>query len=742
VLRVLLIQTDSRAAQDLTKYFQSRNDDLLLASDLEQAESLTNLTNPDLIVLDMHLISSDWLSYLTTVKEDNPLVKIIITSRFPDLQREMLMKDFGVRVFVRKPFSKPWMDAAMRKIISPASEELVSTELRQIKTLSRQIDQPTPRVRMSVRIKIILPYLILVLLFAFASAYIVSNIMISSVQDRFYNQILETGLQSADWMVREENRMLSTIRFITNTQDVAENVISTDVDALNQILLPIVVNEAEESVDILDASGISLLSMRLNEQQSSSDYEISRGEQFFQSVNFIQETLKGTVDEQGDKFAGVIQAPWGNYFSISGPIYDQDGDIVGAVIVSRSLDSIVRQMKRETLAETTLYNLNGEALASTFYIDRKGESLSQEQLAEIRTLQTQNSLTRELQVSNIDYVELIGPWLVRGGTEQGYFGVSLAQAFLINTSLVSRRQIFFLVVSGILLVVVIGYSLSNRITKPLNRLVAASTEVAQGNLSVTVPVIGDDEVAVLSHSFNFMVTGLQEGSIYRDLLGRTVSPEVREQLRRSFDTGDLRLAGQEALATVLMTDIRDFTRLSENTDPARVFEWLNDYYGQLVPIITAYGGVVNKFDGDALLAFFGILPKPLAPKDSANAACQAAVEMIAVLEKFNANRVNRGERKIHSGIGINTGPVMAGGLGASDRLHYTIIGDTVNTAQRLESLSREFYSESGIIVGYSSYAALEERSKDFNFEAAGEHVVKGKAERVQVYKLLPIILKR
>ena len=162
------------------------------------------------------------------------------------------------------------------------------------------------------------------------------------------------------------------------------------------------------------------------------------------------------------------------------------------------------------------------------------------------------------------------------------------------------------------------FCLAGLITRPLLRLVSASAEVAQGNLEVKVDASGDDELAVLAKSFNYMVAGLQEGSIYRDLLGRTVSPEVREQLRQTFTSGNLRLEGQEAVATVLMTDIRGFTTLSEKVDPATVFQWLNEYFGQLVPIITNYGGVVNKFDGDAMLAFFGTLPRLLSPKQSAD----------------------------------------------------------------------------------------------------------------------------
>jgi adenylate cyclase len=244
-------------------------------------------------------------------------------------------------------------------------------------------------------------------------------------------------------------------------------------------------------------------------------------------------------------------------------------------------------------------------------------------------------------------------------------------------------------------------------------------------------------VAVLAQSFNYMVAGLQEGSIYRDLLGRTVSPEVREQLRQTFTTGRLRLEGQQAVATVLMTDIRGFTTLSEQADPATVFQWLNEYFGQLVPVVTSHGGVVNKFDGDAMLAFFGTLPRLLNPKQSALAACLTAVETLRLINQLNATRKTRGEPEFITGIGVNTGVVIAGGLGTSDRLHYTIIGDTVNTTQRLEALSRELLSESGILISHSTYLALGEYQQHFRCEPLGNHRVKGKQEELLVYQLLP-----
>ncbi len=727
--RVLLVQTETKAAQELTRYFNGRGDEIWKAWDLGQAETLLNELEFQFMLVDINFPANEWIGFLQRAQHKYPQCKIVITHKFPDLHREMLAREHGFAVFIRQPFNKQWLDRALANF----AEREIAEARGEVKP-GRPI-QPLPRVSMPVRVKITLPYLILALIFALAGAYIVSQVVLESVQERYLNQLVETGVRSADWMVRQENNMLSTLRLVVNSQGIPEAVQAGETETLRTLVLPLAVNAGEEVVEVLDADGVSLLSMRSVAGGGPADYAFSAGEVHFKSLDFVQNVLQGQSDERGDKYAGLVQSDWGDVFYISGPIYDEQNQVVGVLLVGRHLSTLAREMKQETLAETTLYDLNGRPLASTLYATDQGFPLLDSQVEEVLTGQAQSSLTRNLARESVDYTELLGPWEVRGGSDVGLLGVALAQSFLVRTSQFTRIQIFVLVAVGILLVVSVGVYLARMITNPLQRLLDASHQVAQGNLEVKLDTGGDDELSALASSFNFMVAGLQEGVIYRDLLGRTVSPEVREQLRQTFSSGDLRLAGQEAVATVLMADIRDFTTLSEKMDPALVFEWLNAYYGKLVPIITAYGGVVNKFDGDAILAFFGILPSLLSPQESAMAACQAGLDMLEAIENFNQKRTEEGLPLMMSGIGINTGLVMAGGLGSSDRLHYTIIGDTVNTTQRLEALTRQFFSGSGIVISQSTLEALGDSRSEFNINPLGQRAVKGKAEQVQIYRL-------
>ena len=672
-LRVLLVQPETPVAEWLIRYFTGRGDQAWRAASPGQAMSMLEKVQPELVVLDLHYPGGAWLELLRQLNGNYPLSRIIVTNKRPDFRRELQAREFGGHICVRQPLSQAWMDQALK--------HLADTPYPAQPMPANASAAPSARVKMPVRAKITIPYVILALLFALAGAFLVSQIIMQTGQDRFNSQLVKSGKQAADWMVSEENRLLETLRLAAGTQAVSDAVKAGDSSSLHALILPLAVNAHQEAIEILDVHGASLLSLRHTSGGSLDDYSASQGETDFAQWSFVKPVLQGIVDAGQDKYSGFIAAPWGDYFYVSGPLHAADGNIVGAVLVGEPLPVLALHMSQEILSEVSFYDLNGQPLASTLFSQMESAvPMSQAQAKQVLAGQQQSSLRRDLTVSNTAYSEITAPWQARNGQDLGLLGVALAQTFLGRASQITQVQIFLLVVSALLLAVLIGLVIANQITRPLLRVVAASSQVAHGNLDVKVEMGGNDEVAVLARSFNTMVAGLQEGSIYRDLLGRSVSPEVREQLRQTFSSGTLRLEGQEAVATVLITDIRGFTTLCEHTDPATVFRWLNEYFGALVPIITAKGGVVNKFDGDAMLAFFGILPRMLYPHESALEACSAAAEMLKVINELNLRRMERGDPPLATGIGINTGKVIAGNIGHIQRMEYTVIGDTVNLA--------------------------------------------------------------
>jgi adenylate cyclase len=721
-IRVLLLQSDPTSAQALSDYFLKRGDKVWKTAQIDQAGAVLKKEAPDLLFLDLHLPGNDWLEILTRVHQIHPNTRVVMTNKHPDYRRELIARQRGVQLFLRQPFTAAWIERVLQKMDGKSGPATKTGSL--------------PKVRVPMKVKITFPYFLLAIIFSLASAFLISRYILESLQDRFTAQLVDVGKLSADWMVQEESRILETLRLLANTEGVAEAVESLDAGRIREIALPIAVNYQEEAVHILDKEGFSLLTMVHKPDGSIEEYITTQGDSSLIGLDFIQKILQQQADPLGNKHAGLAQGPAGAYFTIAGPILNANGNLVGVAAVGKSLPTLSQQIRQDTLAQVTFYGLDGFPIASSLLMQEEVFPVPKEVVA--RTLQRQDSAAsmRELTVASTSYSEILGPWEARGGADLGLFGASLAQNYLSRPSTLARFQVFIFVLLAFLGVIALGLFLAHQITHPLSQIVQASVEVARGNLEIKVPSRGNDEVMVLAHAFNVMVSGLQEGFIYRDLLGRTVSPEVREALRRSFASGDLRLEGQNATATVLMSDIRGFTTISEKEEPTTILNWLNEYFSELVPIITSHGGVVDKFEGDAMLAFFGILPTPLPAQDSACQACLAAIEMLAVIETINTRRAGRGEPPLVTGISVNSGSLTAGSLGTSDRLNYTIIGDTVNTTQRMGEVTREF-GESGIVVSENTLQALSELRSNFNFEPLGEHAFKGKIELLWLYRLLP-----
>ncbi|MCC7359046.1 MAG: HAMP domain-containing protein [Anaerolineales bacterium] len=722
--RVVIAQAVAADAQALAGFFRGRQQQVWHTPEAHTALELVLRHQATLLFMDMHLPGGDWLEVLRAVQKQSPATHIVVTNKHPDLRREIMARDAGLVVFLRYPFTRQWVDRALAR----SGTATAPMPLRPSPVAVR-----LPRVKFPVSLKITLPYVLLALAFAAGAGYLLSRYVLESFQERFTAQLVDAGTLAADWMVQEEERRLATLRLIARTQGLAEAIAADNAESLRALALPVVVNNREEAVEILNVVGHSVLALRHVPGGSVEAYTASRGDAVYGHWPLVLNVLGRQVDDQGDKFAGLVSAAWGDYFYVAGPVIAADNTLAGVVLVGASLPTIARGVRETTLAQATLYDSAGRPLDSTLPT-LAALPLSADQALSVLARQDAASLVRDLQVASASYTEIIGPWEARSGQDLGLIGVALPRTALARPTAVTQLQAFGLLTAALLLILALGAFLARRITQPLTQMVQASAQVAQGNLEVKVDTTGDDEVAVLAHAFNYMVTGLQEGYIYRDLLGRTVSPEVREQLRQGFASGDLRLEGQNVVATVLMSDIRGFTTLAERESPTTVLAWLNEYFSTLVPHITAQGGVIDKFEGDALLAFFGILPRPLTPKESAYQACRAALGMLARVEQINAHRVLNSQPPFVTGIGLNTGLVTAGGLGAAERLNYTVIGDTVNTVQRLEGLTRDF-GASGIVVSETTVQALADRAGEFQFEPLGSQAFRGKREAVRVFRL-------
>jgi adenylate cyclase len=257
--------------------------------------------------------------------------------------------------------------------------------------------------------------------------------------------------------------------------------------------------------------------------------------------------------------------------------------------------------------------------------------------------------------------------------------------------------------------------LADSVVSPIHRLERATARLGGGDLATRVPVSAADETGTLTQAFNRMAAGLQQRERLREAFGVFVDPNLTERvLAEGTD-----LAGDEAEVSLLFMDIRGFTAYSEQAEPRDVVRRLNNLYDEVVPVILGHGGHANKFIGDGLLAVFGA---PNRLSNHADRAVAAGLDIARLVRR-------RYGSELRIGVGINSGRVVAGTIGGGGRLDFTVIGDAVNTAARVESATRQ--TNDDLLITEATRRLL---SQDFGgWEERPAMPLKGKAEEVRVY---------
>jgi class 3 adenylate cyclase len=265
------------------------------------------------------------------------------------------------------------------------------------------------------------------------------------------------------------------------------------------------------------------------------------------------------------------------------------------------------------------------------------------------------------------------------------------------------------------------------IVKPLEALRANIDRAREGDLSALTPATTANEVGDLTVGVNAMLKGIAERGRIKELFGQYLTKEISEAILE----GRVKLSGARYEATVMFTDIRGFTAMSERLSPEEVFAFLNDYLSRMIDVIAARGGIIDKFLGDGILAVFGL---PVATDSHAADALGAALDMRRALGEMNAERAASGREAVRIGIGMHTGEVIAGNVGSAKKLQFTVIGDTVNLASRIEGLNKDFGSY--LLVSGETYARLGDALRSERFERIEGAAVRGKSQRVDLYKLM------
>jgi adenylate cyclase len=274
----------------------------------------------------------------------------------------------------------------------------------------------------------------------------------------------------------------------------------------------------------------------------------------------------------------------------------------------------------------------------------------------------------------------------------------------------------FLAVLGLIVGFAATRFAARSVAEPLASLRMAQEGVRNGDFDSRVAVEDGSEVGLLQAGFNHMVSGLAERERLRHAFGAYVDPELTERvLREGID-----VAGEDVEVSVLFTDVRNFTAYAETADAREVVTHLNELYSVIVPIVRRHGGHANKFIGDGLLAVFGA---PDRRPDHARRAVAAGRDIVETI------RSHRGEFRI--GVGINSGNVIAGTIGGGGRVDFTVIGDTVNTAARVESTTRDTGDD--LLITHATRSLIDDDDAWIERPAVQ---LKGKSQPVRIYALL------
>jgi class 3 adenylate cyclase len=287
-----------------------------------------------------------------------------------------------------------------------------------------------------------------------------------------------------------------------------------------------------------------------------------------------------------------------------------------------------------------------------------------------------------------------------------------------------RRELALGIALVLLGSLLIAQQVSVSITRPLKTLGAFAKRIGSGDLTGRVTLSGRDVSGRLAQALNEMADGLQERDHVKEVFGRYIATQVSDKILK----GEVNLGGDVRRVTILFSDIRNFTGMSESMAPQDVVSFLNDYFSEMVDAVFEQTGVLDKFMGDGLMAVFGSLGDE---SDHQRHAVRAALRMKALLGKINGVRSVSGEAPIAIGIGIHTDEVIVGNIGSRKRLEYTVIGDGVNTTSRLQGLNKEFGTT--ILISETTYEAVKD---EFECRQMPEARLRGKTKNLQFYEVI------
>lgn len=402
--------------------------------------------------------------------------------------------------------------------------------------------------------------------------------------------------------------------------------------------------------------------------------------------------------------------------------YDQD-KIDTVIVIFYSLDKIMESISSSGTINSFIVTGTGDVIAhrDTDIVKSKTNYSSMPIIQTMMINPNPNAQTSYKDGNNEKYLGAFSRIGFSDAAVVSYIKEDIAFA------MVYKIQRILIWLTGIVLSVsfLINIFFSRTLSNPIRKLTSASREIQKGNYEVKISSSSRDEIGILTDSFKDMALGLAERERIKSAFGKFVNKQVAELALNN----EINLGGEKKDVAVFFSDIRSFTEISESLDPSEVVEFLNDYMTRMVNCISKTKGVVDKYIGDAIMAVWGA---PVTTGDDAFNAVNSALLMRDALKEFNVGR-GRDPKKpvVMIGCGIHFGPVLAGQIGSEDRMEYTVIGDTVNIASRIEELNKPFFTD--ILITEETAKKVEDRIRIYPMQKI---IVQGKSEPLQVYAVL------
>jgi signal transduction histidine kinase len=400
---------------------------------------------------------------------------------------------------------------------------------------------------LSLRSKLIIPYLLLTLVLAGAGVFITTRLVSASIQERFNNQLIEASRVAADRVVGQEDDHLEVLRILAFMDGVPQAILAGDQDQLIETFTVIASNNELEAISAVNLSGEEIITVTYNPiSQETTVYSGS----IYRGITPVDSVISGSRDELGDKFTGLIDSTMGKFMITAAPVNFGDEGLVGVLWAGTRLDTLMVDMKLQALADLVLLNNRGDVIATTFV--RSEDNLSQLGAPASQFVEPGvSSVFTEFEVMGREYAGLYTPFSLRG-QPSGYLGTALPTDYIISTLATSRNTFSWIFTLGALGVVLVGYLLAQHISRPILQLRSISQAVAGGDLNQYSGLERHDEIGELANAFDIMTLRLRERTqeaarLYQEAVER--NKELAE-INARLQAAQAQLVQSEKLAAV------------------------------------------------------------------------------------------------------------------------------------------------------------------------------------------------